>query len=201
MESPENFYDALYTYAEGLSTALGYRDLLTRMHSERVYMLSHALGVRCGLSRPELARLRVASAFHDIGKIGIPDRILLKPERLDADERLVMRRHSEIGEGIMRAITMAGADHAALIIRHHHEHFDGNGYPDGLAGEAIPICARIISIADSYDAMAVTRAYHRARTHGEVMEILEDETGRKHDPVLMAYFRQVIEVSTQKAPG
>ena len=85
----------------------------------------------------------------------------------------------------MVSTELEGSQQAALLIRHHHEHYNGMGYPDKLSGENIPICSRIISIADSYDAMAVTRSYHRARTHLEIMAILHEETGKKHDPELM----------------
>ena len=110
-----------------------------------------------------------------------------------------MKTHSEIGEKIMAATELEGSQQAALVIRHHHEHFDGHGYPDKLAGNSIPICSRIISIADSYDAMAVTRSYHHARTHSEIMAILQKENGNKHDPELMQIFCGIIEASKYKS--
>lgn len=199
MELEDPVFNALYMYTKGLSVALGYRDLLTRLHSERVQGLSREIGVHCGLSNNELNALNIAASFHDIGKIGIPDHILLKPAQFDADEWETMKRHSEIGEKIMAATELQGSLQAALLIRHHHEHYNGRGYPDKLSGENIPICARIISIADSYDAMAVTRSYHNARTHPEIMAILHEETGGKHDPELMDFFSQIIESSRYKA--
>lgn len=168
-----------------MSIALGYRDLLTRLHSERVQGLSKKIGEYYGLSNNEINILNIASWFHDIGKIGIPDHILLKPSPFDEAEWETMKQHSEIGEKIMVSTELEGSQQAALLIRHHHEHYNGMGYPDKLSGENIPICSRIISIADSYDAMAVTRSYHRARTHLEIMAILHEETGKKHDPELM----------------
>jgi HD-GYP domain-containing protein (c-di-GMP phosphodiesterase class II) len=195
METNISAYDALYRYTRALSTALGFRDLMTRLHSERVYALSMAIGVRYGLDTVKLGALRMSSSFHDIGKIGTPDKVLLKPGRLDADEWEVMKQHSEIGEKILHATEIEGSELAALAIRHHHEHYDGGGYPDGLAGEEIPVCSRIISIADSYDAMAVTRSYHQARKHSEVMKILREENGQKHDPQLMSIFMEVIDSS------
>jgi HD-GYP domain-containing protein (c-di-GMP phosphodiesterase class II) len=201
MEPVEPIFDALYTYTKALSVALGYRDLLTRLHSERVRGLSAAIGARCGLSRIQLGILRIAASFHDIGKLGIPDQILLKPSQLDEAERETMKRHSEIGEEIMAATNLDGSKQAALAIRHHHENYDGLGYPDGLSGEEIPIYSRIISIADSYDAMAVTRAYHPARMHPEIMAILHEETGGKHDPELMRVFCDIIESSKFIAAG
>lgn len=199
MELEDPLFNALYMYTKALSVALGYRDLLTRLHSERVQGLSREIGVHCGLSRNELNALHIAASFHDIGKIGIPDHILLKPAQFDEAEWETMKQHSEIGEKIMAATELEGSHQAALLIRHHHEHYNGQGYPDKLSGANIPICARIISIADSYDAMAVTRSYHNARTHPEIMAILHEETGAKHDPELMSYFSEIIESSNYKA--
>ena len=191
--------NALYTYTKALSVALGYRDLLTQRHSERVESLSEDIGMRCGLSGNEINILKIAASFHDIGKIGIPDHILLKPAQFDEAEWREIKQHSEIGERILASTELEGSQQAARVIRHHHEYYDGSGYPDGLSGEEIPICARIISIADSYDAMAVTRSYHHARMHSEIMAIMHKETGEKHDPELMRVFCEIIETSEFKA--
>lgn len=199
MESVDPIYMALHRYTRVLSVALGYRDLLTRLHSERVLGLSALVWDHCGLPEKERHILRIGASFHDIGKIGIPDHILLKPGQLDEAEWATMKQHSQIGQKIMLATELAGAPQAAVIIRHHHEYYDGHGYPDGLAGEEIPIGARIISIADSYDAMAVTRSYHRAKKHAEIIEVLRAEAGGKHDPKLVNIFCSVIESSKFKA--
>jgi HD-GYP domain-containing protein (c-di-GMP phosphodiesterase class II) len=199
MRQEDRMFRALFNYTKALSVALGYRDELTLLHSERVQELAEALGEAYGLSEDELNTLKVAAAFHDIGKIGIPDHILLKPDRFDETELEVMKKHAEIGERIMAATELEDAQQAAQTIRHHHEHFDGTGYPDGLTGEEIPICSRIISIADSYDAMAMTRTYHHSRTHREIMVTMEKETGRKHDPQLMKIFSGIIESSQFKS--
>lgn len=199
MELENPLYKALYKYTKALSVALGYRDLMTRLHSERVRVLAVALGVRYGLFGKELGCLNISASFHDIGKIGIPDRILLKPTQLDKAEWETIKQHSEIGEKIMASTELKGAPEVAQIIRHHHEHYDGQGYPDSLAGEAIPIRSRIITIVDSYDAMAVKRVYHEAMGHTEIMKILRDETGKKHDPQLMRIFCELIESSPLKA--
>ncbi len=194
-------FAALYTYTKGLSVALGYRDRLTQLHSERVFGLSSELGASCGLSSHEQDILKIAASFHDIGKIGIPDHILLKPTQFTEEEWAQMKKHSEIGEKIMAATELEGSQQAALAIRHHHEHYDGKGYPDGLSGKDIPVMSRIISIADSYDAMAVTRSYHQAKKHPEIMSIMHKETGEKHDPELMQVFCGIIESSKFKATG
>jgi HD-GYP domain-containing protein (c-di-GMP phosphodiesterase class II) len=199
MELEDLIYTVLYKYTKALSVALGYRDLLTRLHSERVLGLSEAIGMRYGLSEKELGILRIGASFHDIGKIGIPDHILLKPSQFDEAEWEKMKQHSEIGEKIMAATELEGSQQASLVIRHHHEHYNGRGYPDGIFGEEISIYSRIITIADSYDAMAQTRSYHNARTHLEIMAILHKETGGKHDPELMRIFCEIIESSNFKA--
>ena len=191
-------FGPIYKYIKALLVALGYRDKMTRLHAERVLFLSETLGIECGLSAQELVTLKIGAAFHDIGKIGVPDHVLLKRGSLDAAEWSMMRDHSDIGQNIILSTGLAGAEAAALVIRHHHEHFDGNGYPDCLAGEKIPIASRIISIADSYDAMAVTRAYHSARKHDEIIDILSAESGEKHDPQLMQIFLKIIEDSPLK---
>jgi HD-GYP domain-containing protein (c-di-GMP phosphodiesterase class II) len=190
---------ALNSYTKALSAALGYRDVSTRLHSDRVTRLSHAIGVSIGLSENELGMLNIAASFHDVGKIGISDAILLKPSAHSEAERIEMRRHTEIGEKIIAATEIEGAQQAAFNIRAHHENFDGSGYPDQLAGEEIPLFARIISIADSYDAMAETRVHHRARSHSAIMAILDEETGHKHDPALMRRFSVLIATSGLKA--
>ena len=192
---PQSVFDTLHNYTRALSVALGYRDRATMQHSERVLGIAHAIGQRCGLSLAELGKLRVAATFHDLGKIGIPDHILHKPGRLDPAEREQMKQHSEIGERIVAATELEGADCAARIIRHHHEHYDGRGYPDGLAGESIPVAARIISIADSYDAMGTARNYQHARTHHDIMRILDAESGSKHDPSVFRAFSELISSS------
>lgn len=190
-----NTFLCLHRYTKALSVALGYRDNLTRMHSDRVVALSLGMGAHCGLTGDELDTLRVGAAFHDIGKIGIPDAVLLKPDRHDPAERACMQQHSEIGQQILLATEMDGVDLAAKVVRHHHEHFDGAGYPDELCGEQIPIAARIIAITDSYDAMAVTRAYHVARGHTLIIDTLQAESGTKHDPELVRRFTSYIETS------
>jgi len=199
LDQEDPIYAMLYKYTKALTSALGYRDTLTRLHSERVLGLSTEIGLGCRLLGAELGLLKISSSFHDIGKIGVPDRVLLKPSRLDEDEWVLMKQHSEMGERILAATELEGAKQASLVVRHHHEHFNGGGYPDGLAGDQISLFSRIISIADSYDAMATTRSYHRPKTHREIMVILHDETGEKHDPQLMRIFCEIIESSEFKA--
>lgn len=199
MPSGEISLESFQRYTKALPVALGYRDHLTRQHSDRVVGLAVEIGERYGLPQDELDILRISATLHDIGKIGTPDHILLKATPFDDNEWLTMKEHAVIGEQIIIATELEGSDAAATVVRHHHERWSGRGYPDGLAGEEIPLCSRIISIADSYDAMAVTRSYHRARGHRQIMHILDQETGDKHDPQLMELFRAMIESSPNKA--
>lgn len=127
-----------------------------------------------------------------IGKIGIPDRILLKPGHLEPEEWDVMKNHAALGEEICTAIPHKNASAVAFNIRHHHERFDGKGYPDGLSGEDIPIAARIISLIDGYDAMTTTRPYQKARSHDVVMSILAGEQGARLDPYIFSHFEKTI---------
>jgi HD-GYP domain-containing protein (c-di-GMP phosphodiesterase class II) len=193
MKPRDPIINILYDYTRALSVALGYRDLMTRLHSERVRDIATAMGARLGLSEQAQDALMLASSFHDIGKIGIPDNILMKPTPFTAEEWETMKSHSVIGETIIAAVEIAGSEQAANVIRHHHEFFNGKGYPDGLSGADIPICSRITTIADNYDAMAVTRSYHRARPHEQIIAIMREETGSKLDPELMGVFHEVIE--------
>jgi len=179
--------------ARSLIAALDERDGHTREHSDRVATLAEALGRECALEQHELCLLRVAGGMHDIGKIGIPDHILLKPGSFLPDEWQIMRSHPVRGERLVRSVEIEGMDGVATIVRHHHEHFDGSGYPDRLAGEDIPVLARMLSIVDSYDAMTMPRPYHPARTHREVMATLATEAGTKHDPTLFERFRRCVE--------
>lgn len=166
--------------------ALRQRDAYTAAHCQRVGVLALALAAQLHLSEQQLAVLGVAARLHDVGKIGIPDAIVRKPGALDAAEWDIMRTHSERGEQIVRADPgLPCSEDVALAIRHHHEHFDGSGYPDGLRGPAIPLPSRLLAVADSYDAMAVPRAYHTPRSHQHVIQILLAERSNKHDPQMV----------------
>lgn len=181
--------------SECLTVALEKRDSYTQGHCGRVESLCLQLGRRYQLNPHETMLLKIASRLHDVGKIGIPDHILLKPGRLEPDELEIMRSHAALGQNICDKIPYEDAQTIGFFVRHHHEAFDGSGYPDGLSGEQIPLCSRIISLADSYDAMLTTRPYHSARSHEQVMEIMRGECGKKSDPVLFSHFEQIVENS------
>ena len=179
----------------GLNIALDERDRPTDEHCGRVEALSLELARSCGLSGRELASLRLAARLHDVGKIGIPDAILKKPDKLDEHDWIVMRTHPGRSERIIVASGLEEATFVARIARHHHEQFDGLGYPDGLAGEAIPVLSRIIAIADTYDAMAGLRVYGPPVGHRDIMDELGRVAGTQHDPYLSAKFAITIEHS------
>lgn len=184
---------SLDTGSKALVAALGERDRYTQYHSKRVAKFAHLIGLACDLPSEELTALNISAYFHDIGKIGIPDRILLKPLRFTPDEMMIMKSHSEKGERIVKELGLQSGDRIALAVRHHHEHFDGGGYPDGLQGEEIPYLSRIISVADSYDAMSKSRPYHPARPVVEVLEIMQHESGTKLDAYLVSKMCVLIE--------
>ncbi len=185
------------TYA--LVVALKERDLHTQIHSESVENISHEIGNACGLSQEDIMCLRVAACFHDIGKIGIPDDILLKPGQLTSSEWEIMKSHSEKSENIVRQLQLKHCHVIAQAVRHHHEYYNGNGYPDGLSGNDIPYLSRIIAVVDSYDAMTRPRPYHQVRTHKKAIDIIFEEEGSKFEPYIVRIFENTIRFSSYKA--
>lgn len=183
----------LAEFAESLSVALEERDSDTRLHSDRVVDIAMDIGRRCGMSKSELSLLWLSAAFHDVGKIGIPDSVLRKPGVLNVQEWETMKSHVVVGEKIMRAIKAPGMDWVADAVRHHHESFDGSGYPDGLVADEIPLMARIIAIADGYDAMVTERPYHAGLSHDVVIEYMSEEVGDKYDPEIFRQFQATLE--------
>jgi len=181
--------------------ALRERDENTFAHSDRTCALCVETGRAFGLSSEDLAVLRRAAELHDIGKIGIPDRVLLKPGRVDDEELAVMRTHPRRGHEILASIQDDRVAPIATIVLHHHEAIDGSGYPEGLRGEGIPGLARILSIVDSYDAISTVRPYHAPRSHMEVMRMLHEQQGRKYDPYVLAAFSKTVEFSQYRAAG
>jgi putative nucleotidyltransferase with HDIG domain len=160
--------------------------------------ISTLIGKQLGLSKSDLTLLKTAAALHDIGKIGMPDEVLLKAGSLNNDELDIMHLHSERGANIILSLDQEWAEVVAQAIRHHHEFFDGMGYPDRLVGENIPIFSRIITIADNYDAMSTRRVYQAPKSHNAVIDTIFNELGHKHDPLIFAEFIKVIEKSEFK---
>jgi diguanylate cyclase (GGDEF)-like protein len=169
---------------EALSTALAERDRYTGDHSACVVDLTREVARALGLAEAEVERIAAAALVHDVGKVGIPDRILHKPAPLDDDDWELMRDHPVIGERILRTIPGMGA--VARIVRHEHERFDGAGYPDGLAGEQIPIGSRVILACDAYHAMTSDRPYRRAMAHDDAIAELARSAGTQFDPQVVA---------------
>ena len=169
-----------------LARAVEAKDGSTEAHVRRVARRAYALGRRAGLDHAELEALHLGGLIHDIGKIGVPDSILLKPGPLAPSEVEAMRKHCAIGVQIARPLRFARR--VIPIIRHHHENFDGSGYPDGLRGEEIPLPARIVAVCDAYDAMISKRAYRRAKTPLEAIAVLSAGAGTQWDPRLVDMF-------------
>ncbi len=163
-----------------LAVTLGERDRYTGDHSEEVLKLVEQVARELGLDDDEVDRVRAAALLHDIGKVAISDDILNKAGPLDPDEWQVMKDHTIIGERILRAIPGLGS--VARIVRHEHERWDGGGYPDGIAGEAIPIGSRIILACDAYHAMTSDRPYRAALTHAQAIAELSSHAGTQFDP-------------------
>jgi putative two-component system response regulator len=171
-----------------LSKALEYRDNDTNDHTLRVAKYSRMIAERLGLSRQECDSIYLASPLHDIGKVAIPDGILLKPGRLDDDERATIETHAEIGERILRGSASDLIKLAAQIAGGHHERWDGKGYPRGLPGEAIPLAARIVAIADVFDALTTERPYKKALPVASALATLEAGRGSHFDPACLDAF-------------
>lgn len=177
---------------QSLSIALDERDAYTYGHSSRVTELSLALGKRLGLKRVELEMLELGSILHDIGKIGVPDTILNKPAALNAEEIELVRQHPIKGERIIELNQTKKMHLIVDCIRNHHEHFDGSGYPDGLIGEKIPVLARIVSIADAFDAMTSLRTYRKKMTQEEALEEILRCSGSQFDPHMAREFSKLV---------
>ena len=176
---------ARFRAAASLAKAVDARDTYTGSHSTRVAELSAWIAHRLGLDREQIELTRLAGSLHDLGKLAIPEEILRKPGPLTDPERLVLQRHPEIGH---RMLENLGVDPVAEWVLHHHERWDGTGYPERLRGEEIPLGARIIFVADAYDAMTSDRAYRGRLTPREAIEELERCSGTQFDPEIVAAF-------------
>lgn len=174
-----------------LANTIDAKDTYTNRHSYRVSELAVTLGKAIGMDEKQISRLRYDALVHDIGKIGIPDKILNKPDKLTDEEFDVIKAHTLTGYQVFEDAEAFGS--AKLVARHHHERFDGSGYPDQLKGESIPINARIVCIADSYDAMTSDRIYRKALSPEKVRSELVDGSGTQFDPALVKVFLKLLD--------
>lgn len=171
-----------------LSRAAEFRDDETGQHLQRMSWYCHLLGSRSGLDEQTCEMLRIASPMHDVGKLGIPDRILLKPGRLTPEEFAVMKTHAEIGYRILHGSEAVPLRMAATIAHTHHEKWDGNGYPRGLKGEEIPLIGRIAAVADVFDALTSSRPYKPAWPLDAALDLMRKSAGSHFDPALIEVF-------------
>jgi putative two-component system response regulator len=172
-----------------IADALEAKDPHVYGHARRASDHASAIGRRMCLGAPALEQLSLAALLHDIGKIGTPDALLLKPAALTADERAIVELHAARGARMLAGVP--DMEEIAEAVLHHHEHYDGTGYPDALAGDAIPLASRIILVADAYDAMTSPRPFRDPFTHEHAIKLLSNGAGRQFDPEVVRAFREL----------
>jgi len=175
------------------SEALEARDQYTAGHSRRVMEYSKSIGQRMKLDKHDIEDLKRSALLHDIGKIGIPDMVLRKQAKLTDEEKTIIKSHPETGAGILKYIKYF--KDLVPAVYHHHEQFDGGGYPDGVEGKAIPLHARIIAIADAFDAMTSNRPYRKALSFRTALSELERSKGIQFDPEIADIFLEILQES------
>ena len=179
----ENLVSSLYAFVETIEA----RDSYTKQHSHRVSLYAMSIAGAMNCTQEEIDKLNVSGLLHDIGKIGTPDHILLKPGPLSDEEFNIIKKHPVTGSNIIGHFGMWIDEQA--IIRHHHERFDGTGYPDGLKGEEIPLLSRILSVVDVYDALTSDRSYRKKMREDDALNIIRENSGIQFDPkVINAFF-------------
>jgi putative nucleotidyltransferase with HDIG domain len=171
---------------QGFVASLDARDSSTKWHSQRVARYARRLATQMGIADPELSIIERGSLLHDIGKIGVPDRILLKEGPLSGDEWQQMRQHARRGWRLLQRVDYLRA--ASSIVLQHHERWDGTGYPDGASGEAIGIGARVFQVVDAYDAMTTDRPYQKSKSHDQTCREILSASGSQFDPEVVAAF-------------
>jgi HD-GYP domain-containing protein (c-di-GMP phosphodiesterase class II) len=188
--------DLFYGSVSALSQAIDAKDGFTRGHADRVSRIAGAIAREIGLPERQIEQIELAAMLHDIGKIGVEDRILMKPSRLDPDETVAMRRHSVYGASILEP--SAALRPLVPMVLHHHESYDGSGYPEGLKGDEIPLGSRVIIVADAYEAMTSDRIYRKAMGHERAMEQLQKFKGVQFDPKMVRAIDQLLQ---KRGPG
>lgn len=184
----ELFYNNLLNALRSLIASIEARDSYTKQHSERVTKYALEIAEVMGLNTEDKESIQFGGYLHDIGKIGVRDTILLKLGKLTEEEMAEIRQHPVIGESIVKPLRFLPAERELIL--HHHERYDGKGYPYGLAGERIPLLARILAVADTYDAMTSTRPYRPAMSHEYAIEELKSNSGSQFDPQVVKAFLQ-----------
>jgi len=178
-----------------LTKTMKFRDAYTSDHSHQVVGWAEALAWKLGCRTRDIESIRWAALLHDIGKIGVPDFVLGKPTRLNDEEWKVMKRHSQIGADIVGV--MHQMNRVSPLIKYHHEHYDGTGYPEGLTGDQIPLGARILAVVDAYSAMTANRIYRTARPAREAQYELQRTSGSQFDPRVVNVFLQILSTNTE----
>jgi len=188
---------ALIGIIRSLANAVDARDMPTAVHSSYAVEHSEAIAREMGLGEAAVSEAQVAALLHDVGKIGIPDDLLLKKGSLSPEEWEVMRRHPILGYEILAPVPIP--ERIKLAVRHSHEKWDGTGYPDGLAGEEIPVAARVVAVADAYEALVNDRPYRRAQSPLRALQIIRQEAGIAFDPAVVGAFLRVMERQAGRA--
>ncbi len=195
-QSPSGEGPSLLDTVTALAFAIDAKDHYTQGHSQSVSRLAAQIGREIGLAETELEEIRLAGILHDIGKIGVPETVLNKTSRLSEEEFEIMKGHAAMGWKILEPLKVAAIEHIRWMVRHHHERIDGRGYPDGLKGEEIPLGARILTIADSYDTMVSERAYKKGRPIQEAVAELRRCRGAHFDATLVDAFLRSLEAAS-----
>jgi HD-GYP domain-containing protein (c-di-GMP phosphodiesterase class II) len=172
-----------------LSNAVEARDAYTGKHAERVAAYGIELARAAGLEVADAPQIEFGFLLHDVGKVGVPDAILFKSSALTAEEYALVRRHPVIGSEILRDVDFLGE--GKLVVRHHHERWDGQGYPDGLSGDAIPLAARVFAVADALDALTTDRPYRPSSTFTVARREIRAGSGSQFDPLVVAAFEEI----------
>ena len=187
-----DFLDVVRKWGESIES----KDVHTQGHCERVADLAGALAAKAGFDETSLFWFRIGAMLHDVGKLIVPAEVLNKPGKLTEEEWALMRQHPAAGEQMLADVQFPWD--VAPMVRSHHERWDGHGYPDGLVAEKIPLQARILCIADVYDALTTERSYKRAFSQLEAIEIMRREVGRQFDPQLFQLFEELVRRGTRE---